>query len=492
MPISFNQIPINLRVPYVYTEYDATRANRGPGIQPIKGLIVGQRIAAGTIPALTPIRITSPAQAKKYFGEGSILHRQAIAWFADNKSTEVWAVAFDDPTGAFAAGEIAFAGPATAAGTIALYIGGTRVQVGVASGDTAAEIATATAAAINAASDLPVTAAVDGSDNFQVNVTARNKGLLGNEILIQTNYFEGEELPLGVTATLTSLTGGTGVPDFAPLFAALGDEHYNHWAMPYLDSASLAAVEDELTSRSGPLRQIEALAYGAKNASHSALGTFGDAQNSEFISVMSAAGQDSPTPGFEVGANYAAIAAYYLNIDPARPLQTLVMSHVKAPARESRFTQEENNILLFDGIATSYVDASGNVRIQRAITFYKENPLGADDTAYLDIETLATLSYLRWSVRTRLLLKYPRHKLANDGTRFGQGQAIVTPKVVKAELVSLFAEWEFIGLVEDADQFGADLIVERNQSDASRLDVLLPPNLVNQLRVTALQIQFIV
>lgn len=492
MPISFNQIPINLRVPYVYTEYDATRANRGPGIQPYKGLIIGQRLDSGTVAALTPIRITSAAQAKKYFGEGSILHRQAIAWFADNTSTEVWAVAFSDPTGAFAGGEIAFAGPATQAGTIALYIGGDRVQVAVESGDTAAEIATATAAAINAASDLPVTAAVDGTDNFQVNITARNKGLLGNEIGLRFNYFDGETLPTGVTATITAMAGGTGAPDFAPLFAALGDEHYNAWANPYIDAASLSALEDELSSRSGPLRQIEAVAYGAKDASHAALGTFGDGQNSEFISVLNPAGQRVPTPAFEVGANYAAIAAYYLNIDPARPLQTLVMSHVKAPAREDRFTQEENNILLFDGIATAYVDASGNVRIQRAITFYKENPLGADDVAYLDVETLATLSYLRWSVRNRLLLKYPRHKLANDGTRFGQGQAIVTPKVVKAELVSLFSEWEFIGLVEDADQFTRDLIVERNVSDASRLDVQLPPNLVNQLRVTALQIQFIV
>lgn len=494
MPISFNEIPVNLRVPYVYTEYDATRANQGPGIQPYKALIIGQRLSAGTVPALTPIRITSVEQAAKYFGVGSILHRQAMGWFADNTTTEVWAVAFADPGGAQkAAGEIVFAGPATANGTLSLYIAGQRVQVGVASSDTAAEIATAVAAAINAATDLPVTAEVDGSVNSQVNVEAKNAGLLGNEISMRVNYYDSEATPAGITVTIDAkLSGGSGAPDFSTLWSVLGDEHYNVWANPYIDTASLADISDELESRAGPLRQIEAVAFGAKDDTHSNLGTFGDGQNSQFISVISPAGVKSPTPAFEIGANYAAIAAYYLSIDPARPVQTLEMSHVLPPARADRFTQQENNLLLFDGIATAYVDASGNVRIQRGITFYKENPLGADDAAYLDIETLFTLSYIRWSVRNRLLLKFPRHKLASDGTRFGQGQAVVTPKVVKAELVSLFQEWEFIALVEDADQFSRELIVERNQSDPNRLDVQMPPNLVNQLRVTAIQIQFLV
>lgn len=491
--VSFNEVPLVLRVPATVTELDATRANQGPGIQAYKGLIVGQRLSGGSVAALTPIRITSAAQAKNYFGEGSILHRQAVGWFADNTTTEVWAVAFDDPSGSAAAtGDITFTGPATATGTLSLYIGGQRVQVGVTSGDTAAEIATAVVAAIDAASNLPVSAEVNGSDDTQVDFTALNKGTLGNDIDLRFNYFDSEETPAGVGFTITAMSSGSGVPDFDTLFAVLGDVHYHVMAIPYTDSASLADITTELEDRSGPLRQIQAVAFAAKDDTTSNLGTFGDAQNSQYISVISPAGDGSPTPTFEIGANYAAVAAYYLSIDPARPLQTLELSHVLAPAVSARFTLQENNLLLFDGIATSSVDSSGNVRIQRAITFYKENANGADDAAYLDVNTLFTLGYLRWSVVNRLSLKYPRHKLANDGTRFGQGQAIVTPKVIKAELISLFAEWENIGLVEAADQFANDLIVERNVSDPNRVDIVLPPDLVNQLRVTAIQIQFLV
>jgi len=66
----------------------------------------------------------------------------------------------------------------------------------------------------------------------------------------------------------------------------------------------------------------------------------------------------------------------------------------------------------------------------------------------------------------------------------------VTPKIMRAELIALFGDWERIGLVEDLDQFKTDLLVEINADDPNRLDVILPPNLVNQLRILATRIDF--
>jgi phage tail sheath gpL-like len=199
----------------------------------------------------------------------------------------------------------------------------------------------------------------------------------------------------------------------------------------------------------------------------------------------------SLTPCYEVAATAAAVAAYYGQIDPARPFQTLPLLGVLAPAQTNQFTLEERNLLLFDGIATQKVDSGGQVVIERLITMYQENTAGASDTAYLDVNTVLTLSYLRWDFRNYFMTKYPRHKLANDGTRFGAGQAILTPKAAKAEAVAKFRQWEELGLVEGADQFKRDLIVERNNSDPNRLDIMLPPDLVNQLVVTGVQIGFL-
>ena len=81
-------------------------------------------------------------------------------------------------------------------------------------------------------------------------------------------------------------------------------------------------------------------------------------------------------------------------------------------------------------------------------------------------------------------------RYGNDGTRFGANQVVVTPAVGKAEAVGLFRQWEELGLVEDAEQFKRDLVVERDITDANRLNFLLPPDLINQLRVTAATIQF--
>ena len=103
---------------------------------------------------------------------------------------------------------------------------------------------------------------------------------------------------------------------------------------------------------------------------------------------------------------------------------------------------------------------------------------------------MATLSRLRYQVRARIALRYPRVKLAGDDTEIPPGQAMVTPKLIKAELVALHSDWVQAGLVEDVESFKDELIVERNASDVNRVDVLLPPNLVNQLRVFAAKIEF--
>ena len=102
------------------------------------------------------------------------------------------------------------------------------------------------------------------------------------------------------------------------------------------------------------------------------------------------------------------------------------------PAEADRFTMSERNIHLTDGAATFIVDAGGRCLIERLTTTYKTNALGVPDISYLDIETMRTIAFLRYSVRALIGLRYPRHKLASDGTRFGAGQAIVTPNIIRA------------------------------------------------------------
>lgn len=491
MAISFNDIGSNLRVPFVAAEIDASQASQGPALIEYRALLIGQKTSGGSAAANSLHRVTSVAQVITLAGRGSMLHRQAVAWFASNRQTELWIGVLEDAgAGVAATGTITTSGPATADGTIALYLGGERVTVAVSSGDSDDDIATAIAAAIPATSDYPVTAAVDGVTTNEVDITFRHKGEVGNSFNIRHSYRDGEELPAGVGLTIVQTTGGTTNPTLTTLIAALGDTWYHIIAHPYTDATSLAALEAEMSSRFGPLRMIDGLAITSAAGSLATLTTLGNGRNSQHSVIVAQPGETPITPPMEFAAEVAALVARFGAADPARPFQTLAMIHALPPAEADLFTLEERNNLLYDGIATTRSTTTGTVQLERLITTYQTNASGATDTAYLDATTMLTLLYLRFSFRVRMQSRYPRHKLANDGTRLGQGQAVITPKLGKAEAIGWFRQMEELGLVEGFDQFTQDLVVERNDSDPNRLDVRLPPDLINQLIVTATQFQF--
>jgi phage tail sheath gpL-like len=76
-----------------------------------------------------------------------MLHRMALAYFANNRFTETWiGVLADNGAGVAATGTITITGPATASGTISLYLGGVLVSTAVANGDVQNTIATNLAA----------------------------------------------------------------------------------------------------------------------------------------------------------------------------------------------------------------------------------------------------------------------------------------------------------------------------------------------------------
>ena len=486
MTVSLSTIPASLRTPGAYLEFDSAKAVTGLPAAPTRALLIGQRLAAGTIAAGVATRIVTPDQAAQAFGRGSMLHGMASAFKKADSVTECWAIALDDlGAGVAASGTIIVTGPATAAGTIQLLVAGRPVNVGVAAGDTGNTIAAAIAVAITALPDLPVMAVAAAA---VVTVTARHKGTAGNDIDLRANFYQGQRLPTGIALAFAALANGAGNPDIGAVFAAVGDAAYSTIALGFADAATLAIVETELASRWSALRMNESMAFAATRGTQGTLAAFGNARNCAFVSIIGA--KAAPNPTWEWAAAYAAVVGFNAAIDPARPFQTLPLSGLLAPAEADRFTRAERDLLLRDGISTWTVDALGQVLIERAITTYQLNAAGIEDIAFLDVNTPLTLAYLRFAVRARILAKFPRHKLAGNDAKFGAGQAIVTPNTIRAELIALMRELEDAGLVEDLDQFVGDLIVERDATDASRVNALIPPNIVNQFRVFAGRVEF--
>lgn len=492
--ISFNNIPANIRVPLFYAEMDNTQA--GYFTQNKRTLLIGQKLTAGTAVVNTPYLVSTSDQAKTLFGVGSMLARMHALYRQQDAIGEVWCIAVADAgAGVQATGTITVTGPATGAGTINLYIAGQRVQVAVASGDAATAIATAINAAINAATDLPVTSTVASA---VVTVTCRWKGLTGNDIAIGDSFrgnAGGEVLPGGVSLAYTGsgfLTTGATNPTLSnTAITAMGDEEYDYVIHPYTDSANLDAFQTEYNDSTGRwsyARQVYGHCYTALRGALGALTTAGGLRNDPHHTIA-AIDVDCPAPVWEYAAAYGGRNAVYLNVDPARPTQTGELTGIIAPRAGKRFLMTERQSLLNYGIATSYI-SGGVVRVERAITTYQKNAWSQSDPSYLDSETLHQLTEITRRLRNRITQKYPRHKLANDGTRFGAGQAIVTPNVIRGELVAAYAEMEDIGLVENAALFAKYLVVERNAGNPNRIDVLLPPDLTNGLRIFGMLVQF--
>lgn len=497
MAISFNQVPDTWRVPGYVAEFDSSRAQRGAGIIEYKALVCGQMLA-GTAEPLTPYLITSDEQAQTLFGAGSQLALMLVGWRQNNTTTRLMAMAVaDDDSGVRAEAMLQLSGTVTQAAPVNLYVGGIKVRFAATLNQSAAQVAQAAVAAINAEPGVPVTAAASGGEDgtpVTVTLTAKNAGEAGNELDLRLAY-NGEDMPRGLTWTSGAFAKGAGNPDSAALIAALGDVWYHIIVLPWTDKANLRAWEDELVRRFGPLVGMDGVAFCAKRGTVAELVTFGSVGsggeaggNYAHISIMESSG--SPDIPAVRAARVAAKVAYYGAIDPARPFQTLELTGALAPADADQLTQEERNLLLYSGIATTKVSDGGTVLIERVITNYQRSAAGASDTAYLDVNTLLTLMYLRWDWVNRLARKYPRHKLMDDGNPIPPGQAVMTPKLGRAEAVAAFMDWQELCLVENLEQFKTDLVVERNSRDPNRMDMLMSPDLVNQLRFWPTLIQF--
>lgn len=501
--ISFNEIPAGgeVRVPLTYIEFDNSNAVSGTPAPRQRVLMFGQRSMVegkpvGTAAVNKPVRIYSKSQAAAAFGQGSMLHLMAKSFLAINRVAELWCLPQGDGTGSAEAATITLSGTATENGTLVTYVAGVRLPLSVLKDDTGAVLADSLAAQINANSDLPVTAEVmadgggeDGDDSrAYVKLTAK---FLGRSSLtdVRWNYYGQETTPGGVVASVAYPTGNNTNPSLDASIAAMGEQQYKFIVMPYLDEPSLNALRTELQDRWGPINQADGFAVTSYHGGLGDLTEFGISRNDQLICCFGSPA--TPQPQYLWCTSFCAVAAASLSIDPARPLQTLTVPGLMPPPLENRFTWSERNSLLFDGISTYTVDDGDQVTIERMITMYRTNKYGDSDPSYLDANTIATLSYLRYSLRLRIQQKYPRHKLADDGTIVAPGQPIVTPKIITAELLALFTEWETAGLVEDFDTYKDELYVTRNTSDKNRLDVLCGPNLINQFRIFAAQIRFI-
>lgn len=489
--MEFSEIPAGNKVPIFATQFDNTNAVKS-GAMPWKNLIIGQPLATKGTYNGTLVQIISDEQADAYFGAGSQLALMIRAFRKNSKYMELWALPVaDDSESAAAVGtivaDVSGGSGLTNPGVIRLMVGGQSVPVNVAATDNSAAVATKIAAAINANSNLPVTATVSTAT---VTVTAKNKGSLGNGIDICYNHYQGEELPAGLALTITAMANGGADPVYAA--GNVGNIIDGTWFNCIISGSSEATnvgyIKGILDERWTATVQQTGVCFFAVGGDLSANTTRGNALNSQVL-VLPALPK-SPTPAFEISAATCGCIAPISSNDAGAVLSNYAVKGIVAPKQEDRLGLANNNLLLNAGCALLVAGNDGTVYLKRIVTTYKQTPSGASDTSYQQLETIFTLSFLRWDWNNYMASRYPHAKLADDGNDFGPGQVIMTPKLGAGELLGRYKYWMSKGLVQNYDSFKANLVVIRDPDDTTALQFLIPAELISQFFIGKSLLQF--
>ena len=404
-----------------------------------------------------PIQVTSPADAGDKFGFGYMLHRLVKYAFAGSDGVECWCVPQSEPSGAQAAGTITFADTTAQAGTLYLYIAGELVQVAITKNMADTALATATAAAINANTDLPVTAAVNGVTAEQVDITAKTEGAYGNEIAITLNENFGEALPTGMTAVIVDMSGGSGTPTIADALDGLGtgddanEQFFTDLVHGYLqDTTTLDAISAYVgegnvftalyaKTVSRPFRALTGdTATGS--AGLTAIKAVGDARKLDRANgVICVPG--SPNHPSEIAALAIGIMAKTNNDRAAESYIGKVLPGVIPGARGSdRWTSEYDNrdSAVKSGVSPTVVD-NGAVVMQNVLSFYHPDSVPDDSNGYRSMRNLSIIQNILYNIR----LNFSQEK------------------------------WQGISIVDDVGEVGSDIDREKARVVASVEDDLI-------------------
>jgi phage tail sheath gpL-like len=485
MPIGFNSISLLNFVPGHFVEIDMSRARQGLAVLPNRVLVIGARRSTGTIAQNTLVQVKSKDEGPVMFGRGSQNASILTKLKRNNGDVEVWAIGVD-VAGTAATKLITVTGSATSDGTLHFLAGDYPVDVAVANGDSQNTIATAidTAFALYEA-DWMYTFGV--ATNV-VTGTCRHAAEFGQDFSIQINYRNRQvlDMPSGVTIAISDGVSGATNPSVENALAALADEWFTTIICGFNDDANIDRLTDFAETQWGPFVQQDLMIWVGHRGSFSDHTTYVDAYNSQFLAVIPT-GSDSPNAPWEWAAAFAGTSTS--DPDPARPRQGMKIAGILPPTRANRYDRSERNLLIQAGISSWTADKAGDVYMERVVTTYLTNAGGAVDPSMRNLETMLTVAAYRYTTRVHFATKYPRHKLASDGADYDVGQPVMTPSVARAEMLFLYKSWIGKAWAENFDEFKRTLIVERNADDPDRLDFQWSPDLINQFRIGAHQMQ---
>lgn len=471
----------SIRKPGAYSEIVRSTGAAPLPSKRMEMVIIGQRLATGSVLANQPKTLSGPGQAATYWGAGSIIHRMVIAAFRANKNLVLTGCAADDAAAGVAATcTMTVTGPATSVGVVTVIIGIDTVAIAVSSAMTATQAATALAAEINKYADLPVTAA---ASEAVVTLTAKNKGTCGNNIgryssVDSKHAIDVTSTAAGLTVAKTGFTGGASDPVLDDAYAALAGKRYHLYVIPFDNLLAVQALDTHLESISDEINQKGARGYVFSSKAYADAATLGTA-NAKRVTVGHVKVR---RPNFENAAAYAAIQS--LQEKPWKAINDGELVGCDVPEIQDQYEWLDINNLLWAGVTPFEVGAGNKVRCVRSISTYTKDDASTPDSAWLDSFKIATADYVREAINISHRSNFKDASVRDIHVAGEPGDIITTDDVVNNN-IAVCKQIEREGGLNSVDSFVGDFTAERHSSVPGRIDSQIPIDIVDAAHIFA-------
>jgi len=507
MAIPFNYFPQFRRASARVVEQTGRKRTQGGAYIPEKVLIVGQYDQAKTaVVEYDTFRGFTAEDFANQFGYGSEIHRQAIkileplGGYSDN----LYAMAVEEPAAAVAAsGTVTFTDSSASAGTWYIEVAGKVYQVNVASGATGATQAATFVSAITADIDAPVTATVGGEGSEHVvTITARTKGIVGNDIQVRLNpagLSQSSYNPSGTTVTVPVsgfLALGAGEIDVTKVFTKtdgsdnLGDTWYTFITCPVRDATNLALYKTALNRRfeSAPNRMAATVIAYSNDKTYTQFLAIPDDYNSKFMAPVWDA--RVVIPQNEFGAAVIGYIVASAMIDPGRPFVGIETT-IPVKADVPNLTYEANDAIFRAGGGYFMTNAAGNLCFGDIAVCYRLTSAGGTTEEWFDLVSVTMRQQKAYAVEQMLRGEpYVRGMLTSDDVITAK-EYVIKPKKLIADLFVLIDSWASEGWTKNPEAVKDTVIAEINATNNSRLDAEFTDDEAKALRIIAVKAAFL-
>lgn len=483
-------------VPGNYVEINFAQGAASLGTTTYPVLFLGNKTSSGSATVDTVIygpnsspSLASEQDAITLFGTGSELHRMIRAFLKVNKVTPFYAVAVTASAGAAATRDHVVSGTITADGFLRIYVGDEFVDTAIASGDTAATVATNAVAAVNTRTHWPVTASVVTSTTIRL--SARQAGLRGNWLRSGAQLFgaTGGAVTNGSQGYFTS--GTTADSNTAALSTILPFRYY-YIVSAAEDATQLGALVSQVNTQASPTTGIRQRVIGASIDTLSNATTIATGRNAARAEIAWLAQSDWEPP--VLAANHAAVVSLFESSFPFRTnfagfgndAVTSQYWYVPAPRSGSAPTRANIASALNNGLCPIGVNANGSTYLVDRITTRSLNG-SVNDYRIRDAHKVTICDRYADDLVSKLSQQFSGKKIANDPPRGGRqpGPDVATPRSIKAAVDQLTREYGNVDLLQNVDDIIAATIVVRETSPSTRASIRVPLQPVDNLKQTA-------